>query len=744
MLKSSGTQPIGVWVTTPSVSSKGVTLAGLKTALAQDKKGLLAQLAQMPGITVTGNSSQLPLIQVEATTAALKTLSKHPSVASLHILRPSGATTMGTTTAEQQNMYWSDVLESFPAVTNDVNVAMFDTCHPSTMLRMYQDLPGDANDSMAYMPGISETSPDYCSWLPLEDREHNVSHADKTHSILYARPDGHYSPARGKNGMLHALSSQVRSLALYGIKGSKKAPGATCASDPECCSGMCSSAHCTGPCMPDSADVASALFGLLSSSPAPDVLSISVWGRFGVDPVTGASIPPDCDSEPDLAMRSLDWQATMLPGKTNIVFAAGNAGYEATSMYYYCCDIGGVCGSVGNVGTTDEAHGGGCSDLRDNDGDGKIDCDDEDCNDPDGSHHGGVPTVHSFCRQRHHVLPKLRNAIIVGGYDSDGRENGEHPEADHMGDYVESVGNAFSSWRAGVSPHHDRILPHVVAAGRSVQAADHHKDSFFSSDGFRWWGVYENEIGVDATGTSFAAPQVAALASYVRRKANQEFPSNARVAQQATRAVIMASARHNPKSFYWNYDVFQNGHWEFARSLLRTGAADARTGSRKHRDGAGAVGGRALAHLLPAGPSSGSVSSKWGGGDIEIPEGGQPPPVKVPFVWPEEHTSSGYGRVRIALTWNPTVQCTEPDQCTPQNWTQGHDLDLCFYEEAGQQDILVGCANSWDNNYELMDTQMKKDGTGYYILISVYSGQPLSTVSYGVAVYCDAYHDGIP
>ncbi len=732
-LKATGTQDVVVWVTTPSLNKGASTAATVGQALAKDKTALLAHLPKISGLTLIANSAMLPIVHVKATTAAIKKLSIHPSVASLHLvgepLKPNPA---GTTTAEQQNLYWESIeLLSDPPITNEVNIAMVETCHPSLLLRSHSDVTGDENDRMNYLPNTSEVSPDYCSYYAQAVRENHVKHADHTHSILYGRPDGQYPTVRGKNGMLDQLSSSVRSLAYSGIKGSRKAPGASCSADAECCSGSCSSSTCTGPCAPTEEEFMTAMHQLLSTSPPPDVLSMSMWP---------ATVMPICTPESSLLDRAIDWMTTTLPGRTLLVTVAGNYGYEPTGMgempqQWFCCGIENWrCGTTGGI-NGENADGGepSCYDRQDNDSDGLVDCDDPNCYD-------SLSQVgHWFCKSRNYVMPKVRNAVIVGAFDAVGRTGGQNPEYDRIGAGYETERNSLSSWRGGQSPHGDRILPHVVAAGRSVQAADHKKSVFSPADQFRWWGVYEDVSG-DATGTSFATPQVAGLAAYVMRATLQAYPSSRAQAQQAARAILMASARHNPKVYYYPNWPATSG-WTWQRSVLRTGSSDARTDSRVHRDGAGAVDAKAMAKILPKGP--GTRRPQWGSWTITIPPAGEgmPSTTKIPFKWPLPHTT-GYGRVRIAITWNPYVQCSGPTDCS--TWGQGYDIDLCYYEDRGGNDLLMGCANSWDNNYEFIEHEMKKDGTPYYSKIVWYSAKPSTQVTYSHSVYMDAYHNGIP
>lgn len=284
-----------------------------------------------------------------------------------------------------------------------------------------------------------------------------------------------------------------------------------------------------------------------------------------------------------------------------------------------------------------------------------------------------------------------------------------------------------------------------------MQAADFQKDNFSPDYDFRWWKSYECPTcpnathPTNATGTSLSAPMVAGYAAYAMRAVKAELPTCGGQpqywgigAQQVTRAIVMASARHNPKT--WFYD--DTGTWTQQRTRLNTGDADAKANERKQRDGTGVIDMFGLVKLLQAG----SPCNRWWS-HTPVTIGSTPPSdpiVKGPWSWPEP--DSGLGRARAVIAWNPDDQgCNDSGTCDPGTIHQGYDLDFCVYEVVpGGNDIVVGCADSWENNYEAADFYVKTDGTQYIAKINVFSGLPNTKVHIGAAVYFDAFHPGIP
>jgi hypothetical protein len=700
---------VAVWVNTPSL--KGAVAGSLaptqlKAALANDKVALKGHIAALSDVTLLSDSPDQPIIVIDAGLPALQALAQHTSVGRFHLIKPRETVAYAPATVEQDNLYWWSLwfLGQAP-ISTDMRVSLLENCHPAVQLRTHDV----SQNWMNYLPNVTLEQADNCL-----ASSSDIAHASMTHSILYGHLDTLYPTARGSLGMLESLSTPVSSLAINGMDPSGR---------------------------PTDVQLANALSAVLSRpvGSAPEVLSISTWIVAG----------QDCTPNADLAMKSLDWQTIHYSAKTLVVVGAGNAGYESpTDHSDWKCKSGakGTTNGEGGLGAAT------CTDGIDNDGDGLVDCDDPDCNYP----YEPAPRVHWYCGNRHYVFPKMLNAIVVGGYDSKGRTQGQDPGLDTIGDVVENKYNSLSSWRAPRYTHNDMRLPHVVAAARAVQAADylHPVNPATPPHLYRWWAPYEQPSPPDdpnvttPTGTSFAAPQVAGLAAYALRQALAEQPTTRIKAQQATRAMVMASARHNPLTWYYSGWGTPAGAgsawistWGSARSRLNTGN-DVSKDPRYYRDGAGAVDAYALVKLLPSGTPG---NRWWGSDDVHFPPGGEmPPSVKTPNrPWPVTPPTEGEGRYRFALAWHPYVNCTEPGSCN--QWGRGFDFDVCMFKYVpGGTDELVGCSASWDNNYELIDTNMLKNGTAYYNRIYAFSGVPGEDVARGQSHYFDAYHDNIP
>lgn len=370
-----------------------------------------------------------------------------------------------------------------------------------------------------------------------------------------------------------------------------------------------------------------------------------------------------------------------------------------------------------------------CIDGVDNDGDGDVDCKDTDCE------------FENICRNRHFVIPQIRNGLVVGSANTvDGfpanDEIGHPQENDSFPSDDESTyKRAHSSWRPLEYTHDDRRVPHVVANGVFPQYA------YSSPSSNADWSVYKDPS--NRVGTSYAAPQVAGYAAYAHRAASQLYPNDRMKTLQATRAMVIASARHNVKSWYYadwpSSDPSWPSSFTWERSRLITGAqVNSSYDQRRHRDGAGMVDGHALGVMLDT--FEGLTPTPWvDAGHIDFPPSGTPPEIVKPeFKWPDPLPPGTFGRVRFALTWNPYADPSEADKTSGQ----GYDLDFCLYRASDHQ--LVACAQSWDNNWEFMDVDMLADGTYYYIKILSWSGIGDTRLTYALSVYYDAYHGSEP
>lgn len=91
-----------------------------------------------------------------------------------------------------------------------------------------------------------------------------------------------------------------------------------------------------------------------------------------------------------------------------------------------------------------------------------------------------------------------------------------------------------------------------------------------------------------------------------------------------------------------------------------------------------------------------SGGSDYGAGDIgPFPA----PPDLQPTATGTFQTGGAIGqtrRCRFALAWPPSTDCVE-HSCVE---SRGPDLDVCLFDSSGHD---LGCAASWDNNYELLD-----------------------------------------
>jgi hypothetical protein len=167
---------------------------------------------------------------------------------------------------------------------------------------------------------------------------------------------------------------------------------------------------------------------------------------------------------------------------------------------------------------------------------------------------------------------------------------------------------------------------------------------------------------------------------------------------------------------------------------LTTGIA--KYNEKKWAAGAGGVRADVLSDLMGSRcTTSGTpipVGASFGGIDLHFPEGGGSPPPDTKDVDPYVPGAVDI-RCRYAIAWQP-----EPQSCgTPPNINctenQGYDIDFCVTQAA--DGVLLGCASSWQNNYEFMEFQTQNHRV-LRMAIYGYSGLPGHTAKVGWAFVC--------
>jgi hypothetical protein len=704
-----------VWLATPSLKGlKGLHKATLNGLLSQDKGPAITSIKKMAGLKLRKNLTGLPLIEIEASKATIAKLAARADVVRIDPVVKRKVRRFAFT-GDQEHAAWPALFWphfTWP-ITNEIKLAMVEQCHPHISLRNY-DPPAQRNFLQAFYAEPLGADTDYfCGetnregWpLPVGSAPYDAFiHAGATHSILYGQRD-YQAPETGYFGMLNALTRPVSSVALNRLSAD---PGAG----------------------PTSTEIIEALDELISRPPggandaAPDIISISAW----IPDYSNYQypVPPSAIGETNLSYLALDWLTVMRESHPLVVFSAGNDGYEpwVVRNHYGWCHAGMTNCQLGSQ----TVHGNeDCIDGVDNDGNGDVDCKDSACKDE------------RICTNRHFVIPQIRNGLVVGSANTAyagpaGDEIGHPSENDSFPINDDGIrSRAHSSWRPLEHTHDDRRLPHVVASGVYTQYA------YSSNSTNAGWRAYKDTSYPFGTGTSIAAPQVAGYAAYAYRAASQLYPNDRMKTLQATRAMVIASARHNVKSYYYadwpSLDPSWPNSHTWARSRLITGGqVNSAYDQRLHRDGAGMVDGHALGVMLDS--VEGVTPTPWvDAGHIDFPTGGTPPEIIKPeFKWPDPQPPGTIGRVRFALTWHPYAG--EAHQSG-----QGYDLDFCLHRATDDQ--LVACAQSWDNNWEFMDVDMKADGTYYYVKIRPWSGVGGTRVTYALSVYYDAYHGSEP
>lgn len=220
------------------------------------------------------------------------------------------------------------------------------------------------------------------------------------------------------------------------------------------------------------------------------------------------------------------------------------------------------------------------------------------------------------------------------------------------------------------NPATDRELPHLVAPAQNIDA-----------DGLTNW-----------SGTSFAAPQVAAIAAQILHR-----NSGLALWPEALRSILMASA-----------DTDIDG-----TVLSLSDATD-------DKDGAGAANALlavALADSQNNGHSAGSARA-LGWDKHGITSASTPAASFYSETWSMRVGGSGY-KARVVLSWDGTVTCTNPG--TPGSAScnaTALDADLDLYVYDG--DNLVARSNSSPNSFEFAEFTPTA-GTTYTIKVWAHS-----------------------
>lgn len=239
----------------------------------------------------------------------------------------------------------------------------------------------------------------------------------------------------------------------------------------------------------------------------------------------------------------------------------------------------------------------------------------------------GVPTSKGY------------NVLCVGG-------------SDDKGDSTRSNDTIYisTSSKNPDTTHDDRELPVIVAPAVSVTSA-----------------------GITGTGTSAAAPQVAAAAAQL-----QSLNSSLGSWPEVQRAILMATADENVD-----------------------GPVLSLTDTTDDRDGAGAVN-------IELALSMAGSSYKKNGGNTACQAGHDYGTMNFSSDFTNNYYNEVYKakfpfsgmRMRVVLAWDSTASCTDssdPSSCTSDNL----DGDLDLYVSTGGR--WVATSASWDNSYEFVE-----------------------------------------
>jgi hypothetical protein len=223
-----------------------------------------------------------------------------------------------------------------------------------------------------------------------------------------------------------------------------------------------------------------------------------------------------------------------------------------------------------------------------------------------------------------------------------------------------------SVFRNPSSSHSDRELPELSANGTAVSA-----------------------VGLTMSGTSFAAPAVAGIATLI-----QNTDPTLKLWPEGCRAILLASARRNVVGNTWWTDVSSG-----IDAIDGSGASNAYQSyviaeNRVHRNGI-AVRGWDVGTLSSSDFDSNHMST---------------------FVYRVRTPIFGFGsRVKVALTWNSKVTTFWQ---IPISSNLTLDFDIMVFDE---NNYLVGYSGSWDNSYEIAEF-IAQPGRTYTIKIRRWSG----------------------
>jgi hypothetical protein len=283
------------------------------------------------------------------------------------------------------------------------------------------------------------------------------------------------------------------------------------------------------------------------------------------------------------------------------------------------------------------------------------------------------------------------NTIHVGGYYDRGTSWWSDDELYSAYNYgIEGEIKSTGSWFNGFGSASDRELPELAApaALMGLLETDFDNNNPSASDRTR---VSFN----DHTGTSFAAPRVSGLVAsmHARMSLLKSWP-------MATKAVLMATALNN---------VQGQAIPKFSpRKIGSQYTADLRIG-------AGGVSGFAITRFEGCSPYPACLSTHRAYVFLKYaPE---------PFSWVADGQWQRYrfdwqlpvyqGRVRVVLAWNGTSECFIcSDVLSGDAWGLLSDLDLEILDANGNPLVdangqRVGLSISFDNNYEIVDLDMR-------------------------------------
>jgi hypothetical protein len=232
---------------------------------------------------------------------------------------------------------------------------------------------------------------------------------------------------------------------------------------------------------------------------------------------------------------------------------------------------------------------------------------------------------------------------------------------------------------------------------------------------------------MNMVGTSFAAPQVASMGVYAMEQYRCKNGEDHQKALQETRAALMASAIRPITVAPEPGELCGGQQCQTGVYRLITGSSSNAWEQRRWAAGAGGVDAGTLQRVIgndcaTHGPENMGGSS--GTLDILFPEDAPPPdPTRKRVFFPEQEGDEL--RCRVAIAWQPLPSCNG----TSCSESKGFDIDMCLYTPDEQ---LLGCAASWDNNYEFMDVDCPRE-EHYLLEIIPYAGMPGAEATVGYA-----------